>query len=63
MNFAKWLDELDDSCTTDIEMDICAHRVAASQIAYEKGFTPSQFRLGVSNKGESPLATETPNLT
>jgi hypothetical protein len=44
MVFAKWMDLLDDSCTSDTEMKIHDLPEFSFYMAYNEGYTPEQFR-------------------
>ncbi len=44
MNFAKWMDGLDEACTTEFDMSIHDLPDISFQIAYQSGYTPGQFR-------------------
>ena len=45
MNIAKWMDELDEVCDSEFEMQVHDLPDVAFLTAYESGLSPKEFRM------------------
>ncbi|MDR3691788.1 MAG: hypothetical protein P4L46_20580 [Fimbriimonas sp.] len=61
MNLAKWMDDLDGTCQSDIDMTIHDLPETSFREAYMRGITPEQFRFQHVS-GSDGLDTQNPPM-